>query len=196
VSQQFAIIGLALATWVSTSLDNFLLLVGLLADDGYPRHAVVAGYLVSVLVVLAVSWAGAEAVEILPPASLGYLGVLPFALGAVGLFRLIRRPAATVEVGHPPRATGFLPVLLLMLANSGDTLAVFVPVFGDTAERFELTVVLTASVCAVVYTSLATWLVTRSAVGEPIQRAGRILLPFLLMAIGAYIFLNTGTDPM
>jgi len=192
VSPLLAAVGLALATFVSTSFDNFTLLLGFFADDEYPRRQVVGGYLVSVVTVVLLAWAGSAAVEMAPTSYLGYLGLIPLGLGVVGLFRMVK--GAEKAVARPSAVKGFTPVFLVMLANSGDSLAVFVSVFGDTAESLEIPMLLTAAFAAIVYASLARWLVTRSAIGAHIQRGARVVLPFLLIAIGSYILMNTGTD--
>lgn len=195
MSQLLAVAGLAIASFVSTSLDNFTLLLGFFADDEYPRRQVAGGYVVSVVVVLLLAWGASTAVEMVPAGYLGYLGVVPLGLGLVGLYRLLRH-AGPVAVAQPQRGKGFFPVLLIMLANSGDSFSVYVSVFADTAERLELPILAAVVMCALLAAAAARWLVTRSSLGQPIQRIARLVLPFLLIAIGAYILLDTGTDAL
>ena len=95
---------------------------------------------------------------------------------------------------HVGLVAGFLPVLLVMLANSGDSFSVYVSVFADTAERLEVPIVSVVVVCALLAAASARWLVTRSGLARPIQRIARIVLPFLLIAIGTYILIDTTTD--
>jgi cadmium resistance protein CadD (predicted permease) len=195
VNQLLAVIGLALASFVSTSLDNFALMLGFFADDEYPKRQVAGGYVLSVILVLLLAWMASAAVEMVPSAYLGYLGVVPLGLGLVGLYRLLRH-AGPAAVAQPQRGKGFFPVLLIMLANSGDSFSVYVSVFADTAERLELPILTVVVTCAFLAAAAARWLVTRSGLGLPIQRIARLVLPFLLIAIGAYILFDTGTDTL
>lgn len=189
-----SVLGLALAGFVSTSFDNFMILLGFLGDDEYPRRQVVGGYVASVGIMLVGAFALAQAVEMAPARFLGYLGLVPLSLGLVGLYRLVRFAGPTASAAQPTLGKGFLPVVLVMLANSGDSLSVFVSVFADTSDDLEVPVFLVIGVCALLYAMLARWLVTRSNLAGPLQRGARVVLPFLLIGIGAYILLNTGTD--
>ena len=193
MSQLLAVAGLAVASFASTSLDNFTLLLGFFADEEYPRRQVVGGYVASVSLVLVLAWGASAAVEMAPTAYLGYLGVIPLGLGLVGLYRLVRH-AGPVAVAQPQPAKGFFPVLLVMLANSGDSFSVYVSVFADTAERLEVPILAVVVVCALLAAAAARWLVTRSGLAQPIQRIATIALPFLLIAIGTYILIDTTTD--
>ncbi len=195
MSQLSAVTGLAVASFVSTSLDNFTLLLGFFADDEYPKRQVAGGYALSVVLVLLLAWGASAAVEMVPPGYLGYLGVVPLGLGLVGLYRLLRH-AGPAAVAQPQRGKGFFPVLLVMLANSGDSFSVYVSVFADTAERLEIPILTVVVTCALLAAAAARWLVTRSSLGQPIQRIARLVLPFLLIAIGAYILIDTGTDAL
>ena len=194
MNELVAVVGLSSLTFVSTSFDNFTLLLGFFADDEYPRRQVVGGYLVAVVVVLLGAWTASAAVEQAPSTYLGYLGLIPLTLGLVGLYRLVRFAGPSVPAAEPTATKGFLPVLFVMLANSGDSLSVYVSVFADTAENLEVPILATAAALALAYASIARWLVTRSGLAGPIQRVARAVLPFLLIGIGAYILLDTGTD--
>ena len=189
------VVGLSAASFVSTSLDNFTLLLGFYGDERYARGRVLFGYLASTAGMVLLAHAVAAAVETAPSHLLGYLGVIPLGLGLIGVYRLLR-PGPSSE--RPPRveARGFLAVLAVMMANSGDTLAVFVSLFADTAEGLEVWVLLTAAGMAAAYALVARRLVERSAAADLLRRYTRVLLPFLLIGIGVHILSNTPTDVM
>ncbi len=188
-----AVMGLTVAGFISTSFDNFTLLLGFYADGRYAKGKVLFGYAASTLGMVFLAYGASAAVEAAPVRFLGILGLIPLALGIVGLVRLLRGvPNEEIRQGSRPR--GFLAVLGVMLANSGDTLAVFISVFADTAEGLEKWVVATAVGIALAYALLAQRLVERSGAADRLQRYTRVILPFLLLGMGAYILANTGTD--
>ena len=193
MSPILTVAGLAAASFVSTSLDNFTLLLGFYGDGRYARGRVLVGYLASTVGVVFLAHLVATAVETAPSHLLGYLGVIPLGLGLVGVFRLVR-PGAGVEESPDVEARGFLAVLAVMLANSGDTLAVFVSLLADTAEGLEVWVLLTATLMAAAYALVARRLVERSGAAALLRRYTRVLLPFLLIWIGVHILGNTATD--
>lgn len=196
MTQLLEVLGLAIASFLSTSLDNFVLLIGFFADEEYPRGQIVTGYVAAITLVVLGAFLAAEAVELVPASFLGYLGLVPVTLGLLGIYRLFRTAPSGGPEAVPRPTKGFVPVLAVMLANSGDTLGVFIPVFADTAESLELPILLTTGVCALGSAAVARWIATRSGYAGSIQRVARVVLPFLLVAIGGYILLNTGTDAL
>jgi cadmium resistance protein CadD (predicted permease) len=188
-----AVVGVTAAGFASTSFDNFILLVGFYADDRFTRGRVLLGYVLSTLGMVLLAHAGAAAAETAPDHLLGYLGLIPLTLGLLGLGRLATK-AGPPSRGPEERARGFLPVLGVMVANSGDTLAVFISLFADTAEGLEVWVLATAVACALAYALLARWIVERGSVVRRLERYSRVFLPVLLVGIGLYILANTGTD--
>jgi cadmium resistance protein CadD (predicted permease) len=135
----------------------------------------------------------ATGAETAPAHLLGYLGLIPLTLGLVGLVRLASGTTGEAEAPEVV-ARGILPVSGIMLANSGDTLAVFTSLFADTAEGLEIWVLATTVASAAAYAVLARWLVARAGVVRGLKRYSRVALPFLLVGIGVYILANTGTD--
>lgn len=186
------IVALSVLAFFSTNLDNLGMLVVLIAED--TRHAgeVVRGYAISVIAVLALAWILSTAVEFSPDAYIGYLGLIPIALGVYKLVRLF-----TPGPGPSARRSthsGTLPVVTMMLAQSGDSLAVYVALLADTRENLEPVILLTLVICGLVWITAARWLATRRLIAEPVEQWGRHILPMVLIAIGALILMDTPTD--
>lgn len=188
-----AVVGLTAASFVSTSLDNFILLLGFYADERYARGRVLLGYTASTVGMVLLAHGAAAAAETAPSHLLGTLGLIPMGLGVWGLFRLVR-PASLEAAGEEAPPRGFLAVLGVMLANSGDSLAVLVSVFADTAESLEIWVIATAVAMTLGYGIVARWFAGIPGVAARMRRYSRVVLPFLLIAIGAYILANSPTD--
>jgi cadmium resistance protein CadD (predicted permease) len=187
------VVGVTAASFVSTSFDNFLLLLGFYADGRYAKGRVLLGYVGSSLGIVLLAHGAATVAETAPAHLLGYLGLIPLTLGLVGLVRLASGTTGEAEAPEVV-ARGILPVSGIMLANSGDTLAVFTSLFADTAEGLEIWVLATTVASAAAYAVLARWLVARAGVVRGLKRYSRVALPFLLVGIGVYILANTGTD--
>ena len=106
-----AIIPIAAGAYVATNLDNFILLVSLLARYRNHTSNVVAGYFTCMLILGFVGlWIG-KAANIAPIEYLGLLGFVPIAIGAVELIQLRRGKAkVTAAKESTPRRrphTGF-----------------------------------------------------------------------------------------
>lgn len=193
--ERLAVVGLTVGSFVATSFDNFTLLLGFFSDPRYSRRRVLLGYVASTLGMVLLAYAFSAVVELAPTGVLGLLGIVPLAFGLQGLYRL-RRPSSGGGGGEDDvtRETGFVAVLLVMLANSGDTFGVFVSLFADTTEGLEAWILISAVAMAAAYAVLARWLVSYERVADTIRKIARVVLPFLLIAIGLYILADTGTD--
>lgn len=189
-----AAIALSGAGFLSTSLDNLFLLVGFYTSPGYRIKDAALGYVAAIGLVVAVAYGLGNAADLAPAAYLGYLGIVPIAIGIKQLFVLIRERGNGPERGETASAGSFVSVLLVMLANSGDSLTVYLAIFADTKDGLEPVVLATALACALAVSGFAVWLVGRPGVTDFFRKVGKYVLPFLLIAVGLYVLTNTPTD--
>lgn len=190
-----AIVGFAAVLFVSTNIDDIFILVAFFADPAFSPRQVVIGQFLGIGALTAVSLAGSLLALVVSPEVLGLLGVLPFVLGVIMLVKLVRgtdddddetRPAAA---GH----TRVITVALVTIANGGDNIGAYVPVF---ATRTPMQLVVT-SIVFLVLTGLmcvaAHGLVTHPRLGPKIKRVAEPLTPFVLMAVGVLIVIEAGS---
>jgi len=84
-----------------------------------------------------------------------------------------------------------LAVTLVTVANGGDNLGVYIPMFA-TAERAELTVYAVTMIGMTgVWCWLAHALIHNPRLGPPIRRYAEPLTPFVLIALGLYILIDS-----
>ncbi len=188
------IIAITAATFATTNLDNLGLLLALFADEGFQARDILLGYTLAALLVAGTAYGASTAVELAPARYLGYLGLVPIAMGVLRAYELVRPRSRLADESPRSSRGGLVTVALLMLAQSGDTFAVYVSVFADTRERLEIPILATVAVCVFALCALARWLANHGALAKPLQRWGRYLLPVLLIAIGLYIIADSATD--
>lgn len=191
VSDLLVIVAVAAVLFVSTNVDDIFVLVTFFADPGYrPRH-VVAGQFLGMSALIAMSLAGSLLALVVPDAYIGLLGLFPFALGVFELVRL--RRGGDAEAPSRSRARSrWLSVAFVTFANGGDNIGAYVPVFATrTPIEVLLTVivflVLTAAMCF-----LGHALVSHPRAGPTVRRIAAPLTPFVLMAIGVLILIESG----
>jgi len=186
-------LGLAIVLFASTNVDDIFVLVAFFSDRRFRPRDIVAGQFVGMGLLVAISGIGSMLAVLVSPRYVGLLGVFPILLGVVQLFR---RGGPSESEEHPSRPArgGFgrvLTVALVTVANGGDNIGVYVPVFA-TRTRAELAAMmvvfvgLTAVWCAAGY-----HLVNHPRFGQPLRRhAGRIT-PFVFIALGLLILFNS-----
>lgn len=180
------------AAQVATNLDNFAVLLALLLTVGKGKS--IAGYALSQVIMLAAAMAVALGADQAMPGGLsGYLGFVPLALGLRGAIRMsVRKPGET-----SPRISsksGVLGTTALFLALSFDSFAVMAPLLADSAPGYRLwglggAVIAVAALAAVALSAAG----AAGAAGKWAARLERIG-PFVMIAAGIYVLMNSGTD--
>lgn len=182
---------LTAAAFVATNVDSLLLLVGMLAM-GRSSWAPLTGYATATLLVVGGCFALARAGDLLPPEVLGWFGLIPLCLGVLGLIDLWRHAEGA---GEPPSLpVHFLAAAVLFLSVSGDNFAVFVPLMAESPYRADVVISIAMLALAACWAALARWLARAPGRSLAIRRLAARVVPFLLVAIGLYILLDTPTD--
>lgn len=174
--------------YAATNLDNFLLICGLLAG-GARRSSVTAGFAIAGTLIVLLAFSFSVLSYFVPPAMLGYLGIVPIVLG----LRILILHGAVAE-GTAQLDAGAVSVALLLAANSLDTVATFAPLFAESEVIVRLALVAGFLASAVILISLAlrfTQRLSRLAYREPL--AQRIAAAVMIL-VGIYVLLDTGTD--
>ena len=194
------LVGLAASSFIATNMDNLLLLVLLQGANPRRRGVVLLGYLGAVGVLICVSALGVAVGEVLDAGLVGFLGLVPILLGCHMLYQ------AWKDRGHPeealdtiagrPRRGLWFGTLALMLGNSGDSLAVMLPLLAETDRGGQWTLVASYLVCAVLWAGVAWKIAGQHALARRIERRGEKIVPWIMIGVGIYILLDTATDTL
>ena len=188
-------IAVGIALFATTNIDDIFLLAAFFADKHLRPRGVVFGQFIGIGALTAVSAAAALASLVIPEGWTALLGLVPLVLGIQKLWHL--RPGAnepTDEAGTRNQEqrlerrvhSQVFAVAGVTIANGGDNLAVYIPVFASSVQAIPIYVFTFAAMtglwCVAGYA-----LVNNVFVGRHIRRYGHILLPLALIAIGAWI---------
>jgi len=192
MTPQLQIFAVALVGFLSTSLDNLGVLVALFAAREVAPWRLAAIYFAVTWTLIGLGWGMSAVAEYAIEEKVGYLGVVPIALGIRSAW-LLRRPARDLSASAS-QVAGSIAAAALMFATSADNLLVSLSLFADAARALDSTLFATLVACSVGWCALAFWLARRSPIATVLQRAVRPLLPLLLVAVGLYILIDTATD--
>jgi cadmium resistance protein CadD (predicted permease) len=174
----------SVAAFVATGLDEAVVLTALFAHARERRAAasVYAGQLLGQSVLVGVSVLAALGVQALSPRAVGLLGVVPIVLGVRILLGRDRE-----EVPDRPRRGFLLAVAAIAVAGGGEEVATYVPLLGslDGAGRWLAAATLLALVpvwCRVCHRAASV-----PRVQALLERDGRIVVPVVLIGLGAYV---------
>jgi len=181
----------AIVVFASTDIDDLVLLTAFFGDARLRRGAIVAGQFLGIGVLTAASAAAALAALAVPPHWPSLLGTVPLALGLSKLWALVRDRGTVTEQPIGVERAGssrsqVLAVAAVTVANGGDNLGVYIPLFASNPGGVPLFVIvfaiMTALWCAAGYA-----LVKHPAGAALMQRFGHVILPVVLIALGAWI---------
>ena len=189
--------GQAIGLFAVTNIDALVVLAMFFgrASGRAGLLRVVAGQYLGFAAILAVSVVCALAVDLLPQSAIAYFGFIPLTLGLRAAWRAWTERHEHAEgddedVPGEAAGPGLLTVAGVTLANGGDNIGVYVPVFaaGGAATLATYTVVFLILVgvwCAAGY-----WFARRQVIARALSRWGHIILPAVLVTIGLLILIQ------
>jgi cadmium resistance protein CadD (predicted permease) len=191
------VVGLAVVLFVSTNLDDIVLVVAFLADRRFRTSEVTAGQLVGIAALYGASVAASLVSVAVAPEHVAWLGLVPIALGIKELAEQFRgeddSDDGALAAGTQPSTGAFsrvAKVTAVTIANGADNLGVYIPVFAvrsgaDVALIGILFAVMTVALCLAGH-----WLVNHSAFSAKLRKYAGRSVPFVLIAIGAWILIE------
>lgn len=187
--------GAAVVLFAGTNLDDMMVLAVLSASartGGLPkRWQIWAGQYLGVAALVVVSVAASRGLTLIPVDWLGLLGVIPLGLGIAKLITAIRarRSGEQTDVAV---ARGFFGVAAITIANGGDNIAAYIPVFATISSVAAFVTVAVFAAGVAVWCLAGWWLVSHHRVTETLHRWGHWIIPAVYILIGLYIFQKTG----
>ena len=201
-------LGIGIVTFAATNMDDLLVLLVFFSDPGFRPGQVVLGQYLGISALIGLSLLGFLAALAFPPQAVGLLGVLPLSLGAAALWR--NRPGAPAredgeedEAGEALRtARGRLAglgrplaVASVTVANGGDNLGLYIPLFASSSPARLTLLIATFLVMTGLWCWLSRQVMVHPVLGRVLSRWLRPALPWVLMGLGAWILLEAGSVP-
>jgi len=191
-------LGIGIVVFASTNIDDIFLLAAFFADPRLRARSIVIGQYLGIGALVLVSALAALLALAFPAGWVALLGAVPLLMGLWKLLAL-RTDAVSAESAseehrvqdsehHAERTlhSQVLAVAVVIVANGGDNVGVYVPLFATAFERITL-YALTFAVMTGVWCALGYLLVNNKVLGGAIRRYGHVVLPVVLIALGLSI---------
>ena len=187
-----SLIALGVTAFAATNLDDALVLLLFFGDRRYRARHVFIGQAVGLGLLVAVSLVVALAAVALPARAVGLLGLLPIAIGGKQLLDRRRDRGAVPAAGDelPPGATGWrqaAAVAGVTLANGGDNVGVYVPLFAARPAAQTVLLLVVFAVLLVLWTFASYALARRSALAGGLRLISTASMPWVLIGLGLAI---------
>jgi cadmium resistance protein CadD (predicted permease) len=186
----------AIVAFASTNVDDLLLLSSLFMDSELRTGSVVSGQFVGMSLLVLISILAAHLMVSIPTGWIGLLGFIPLCLGVLRLKKLFRtrslKPAAgpkesefvgKEQIRVPWMHSEVALATLLTLANGGDNLSVYVPLFAVQREFVPLYAAV-FGVMTAVWCLLGYFLTNNHIFHNRLRRYAGFAIPWILIGIG------------
>lgn len=189
--------------FMATNLDELVVLMMFFAQDNtkFPRRNIVVGQYLGFSVLVIASLPGFLSGLIVPRQWLGLLGFIPITIGLNCLVNgEIDSDEAEAETELPDNSIigSFLSpqtytVAAVTVANDGDNVSIYVPLFASSNLENLLVILGVFFLLTGVWCYFAYRLTRQPAVAYFLTRYGNIVIPFVLIGLGTFIVLSSGT---
>lgn len=176
----------SIIAYISTNIDDIFVIMILLASaQGTAKRKLIAGHFLGVGLITVISMLGAFGLQNLPLKYVGFLGLVPIALGFKAWFDRDEEETESMS-------TGILSMAMITMGNGADNVGVYIPLFTSfaTGERVGTVIIFAAM------TALWVWLANSLAefpkIKAVIEKYKAIAIPVVFIALGVFIILDSG----
>jgi cadmium resistance protein CadD (predicted permease) len=202
-----ALVGVGIAAFVSTNIDDLLILIAFFATPRFPPFQIVLGQYIGMGSLIAVSLLGLLIALVVPRNLIGLIGLFPIAIGIKELLELHKkknndddnnnkdneaekkeelakqRLERSKKIAYVP----FLTVAAVTLSG-GEEIGIYTSLFATNNEVIHIiTLVSVVMVLTGFWCGLANYFVNRSFLAERFRHIAGRLLPFVLIGLGIYV---------
>lgn len=207
-----------ITSFIATNIDDIVILIIFFAqvpnksqiDQLLPNQLtvpqIIVGKYLGFIVLLLASLPGYFGGLFIPDKWLGLLGFVPVAIGINHLLQLLQPDhtedeiqTVTAELSHIS-SNKFAHILNpktytvagITVANGGDNIGIYVPLFANTNLPSLVIIILVFLVMIGVWCAIAYYLTRHPILAHGITHYGKVVVPFVLIALGIYIFIDSG----
>jgi cadmium resistance transport/sequestration family protein len=186
----FTALATAVIAFAATNIDDIFVLTLFFAQKKMRAWHVVTGQYLGFAALVAVSLIGYFARFIASRQWIGLLGLVPIAIGVKKIIEWRQGKGADRE---KPAGASVLTVAAVTVANGGDNIGIYTPLFASS-EAAQLIVMLSVFFVLIgVWCVVGYFLGNHPAVGHVLELYGHVIVPFVLIGLGIYIILESGT---
>lgn len=188
----FSLFGIGITAFIASNIDDTFILMMLFSSIRFQTRHIVIGQFIGIGVLIIISTLGALIALVLSPFFIALMGLIPIAIGIKRLLEHERNQTTdtnkTIQDKKRQILIPFLAVSGITIANGGDDVGVFTPLFAKYNTIVEVsTLVAIFMGLTVVWCALTYYFVNHPVIATRIKRIGDITTPFVLIGLGLYI---------
>ncbi len=190
-----SLITIGISSFVATNIDDIFLLMLFFSSLTFTTRQVILGQYMGIGSLVALSAMGSLLSLVVPVYVIGLLGIIPILIGLKKILTLKRKNEVDkrkIIEDRKSNSLGFAVVASVTIANGGDNIGVYVPIFAKYNQSIEIILLSTIyMIMTAVWCSSAYYLVSHPLIAVKLRETGHIILPFVLIGLGIYILLDS-----
>jgi cadmium resistance protein CadD (predicted permease) len=199
-----AIVGVGIAAFVSTNIDDLLILMAFFATPRFSPFQIVLGQYIGMGSLIAVSLLGLLIALVVPRNLIGLIGLFPIAIGIKELLGLHKKSndydnkdneEEQLAKQHLQRSKkiAYLPFLTVAAVtfSGGEEIGIYTSLFATNNEVSQIIMLVwVVMVLTGFWCGLANYFVNHSFLADRFRHIAARLLPFVLIGLGIYILVE------
>ena len=189
-----ALVGVGIAAFVSTNIDDLFILMVFFATPRFLSSQIVLGQYIGMGSLIGVSLAGSLITLVLPHNLIGLVGLFPIAIGIKELLELHKKGdkedderLANRLLRSKKTRLPFLTVAAITFSG-GEEIGIYTTLFATNNEVESIIMLISVvMVLTALWCFLANYLVKHSFLANVFRSVGSRLLPYVLIGLGIYI---------
>lgn len=186
----------AILSFIATEIDDFLVAVIIFAQytKKTERASIIAGKYIGLAVLAGGSAFLAVFLSMFPHQYIGFLGLVPFALGIKSCFKKNGDdPADKNNTDIKKGAALILFSISITIGSGGDNIGVYIPLFASMNSAAKLITLIAYAFMQAAWCALQIMTAEILPVKKIISRTSRILVPAVFILLGLWILSVNGT---
>jgi len=182
--------------FASTNLDDIFILTLFYGNKRFKEREIVVGQLLGITTLIAISLVGSLVGLLIDQSYIGLLGVIPILLGIKGILGLLRNGERNDQDGDLYKdgsKSKALTVAGVTIANGGDNIGIYVPLFATLTWANKITMVTVFLAMTFLWCLIAKYFANHPYVAKTVDKYGHIITPFVLVLLGLFILFENRT---
>ncbi len=180
----------SILAFAATNIDDIFVLTLFFGDKRYKSTSVYFGQYLGIIVLIGVSVTGSLIGNFVESKYIGLLGLFPIYLALRQLISLIRGENEDEKLEREEKSiltTGILSVATVTIANGGDNIGTYVPLFATLTTLDKSIMIALFLIMTFAWLITAKYLTTHPLMTKAVSKYGHIITPVVLFFLGLFI---------
>lgn len=182
---------IAVSLFFVTNIDDVFILLAFFSDKCFTPKDIILGQYLGIFALTFASIALSFGAKQIPQIYIGLLGFIPIVLGLKKLRDLFQTKNEefndVISESLFRKSTKILTVVGVTIANGGDNVGVYVPIFATKSVGTLIMYIIVFFLMTGIWCAVALYLVRHKYIGAIIKRFSSYVVPWVFIGLGFYI---------